>query len=501
MFPRFSHHYFLRRGLHSRNLRRGTILGGLSSSTLLFLPILNNSYVDSERVYPKHPYSSLHNLWNDFFFEGWSDRLGHSFRNFSVIGPSTNSGVVRVDSASMVNRVRGQLNVDVFAPRLPTLEWTLLGIFNGNSGSSTSEHLHENLLNAITGFLADIYSSYNCVAPEYLDTTFDGTQHPSSHIYPPPEKIDNAIAEAFQSVDNDIVHDRVQRVFNQNSKEVAVKLLSPAMSRSGAIVGFFDGREKTLKIAVAGGAGAVLGRRVESFNKLSSANDTRYKVEVITAPQPTFKHPITGEQKFVHSFGDAMFKWSEEIQKRLHENFLGDIPIPDSSHPKVTAEPIISTVKIHPGDFVVMANSGIWDCLGSDDVVGLVAVWLRRNQIREEDAHVEVVKINENTQISYKVYKPSYRDSKVVLNPEDLPVIKSKSPQSPPAARGDKNLSWVPNSESRRFINIDSNAASHIIRNAIGGANTDLIRAFENMDPIRAESHRDDFGVQVIFFK
>ena len=78
-----------------------------------------------------------------------------------------------------------------------------------------------------------------------------------------------------------------------------------------------------------------------------------------------------------HAFGDAAYKWSREIQERLHEEFLGDRVCKNvKTPPYFTAELEITMMQVQPGDFMVFAIDGLWDCLMNEEVVGLVGIWL-----------------------------------------------------------------------------------------------------------------------------
>jgi len=53
----------------------------------------------------------------------------------------------------------------------------------------------------------------------------------------------------------------------------------------------------------------------------------------------------------------------------------------------------------------------------------------------------------------------------------------------------------------KKFINIDSNVAVHLSRNALGGADRDLTAALLNMYHPHAELFRDDITIHVVFFE
>jgi pyruvate dehydrogenase phosphatase len=58
----------------------------------------------------------------------------------------------------------------------------------------------------------------------------------------------------------------------------------------------------------------------------------------------------------VSSIGDAVYKWSIDIQERLHEEYLGDYPRPNvKTPPYFTVEPEVTMTEVKPGDFLIMA--------------------------------------------------------------------------------------------------------------------------------------------------
>ena len=134
---------------------------------------------------------------------------------------------------------------------------------------------------------------------------------------------------------------------------------------------------------------AVLGRNVSKRGK-----DT-YEVHVLSQDQNAHNPAEDARMSALHpgekimddgrvlgwdmsrAFGDAAYKWSREIQERLHEEFLGDrVRENVKTPPYFTDELEITTTEVQPGDFVVFATDGLWDCLTNEEVVGLVGVWL-----------------------------------------------------------------------------------------------------------------------------
>jgi len=172
------------------------------------------------------------------------------------------------------------------------------------------------------------------------------------------------------------------------------------------------------------------------------------------------------------AFGDAAYKWSLDIQKRLHEEYLGDIIRPNvKTPPYFTAEPEITTITVQPGDFLVMATDGLWDCLTNEEAVGLVGLWLNDKAKDSRSALLEAEEVN-------------------TFKRDELPVTVLK----------DDTVMYPWWRTKKRFVNIDANAATHLARNAFGGADSDLTAALLSMTLPRSRRYRDDLTAIVVFF-
>ncbi len=156
------------------------------------------------------------------------------------------------------------------------------------------------------------------------------------------------------------------------------------------------------------------------------------------------------------AFGDARMKWSSETQKKLSHLYLGMYPGSNlKTPPYLTAEPEVTTTPIRPGDFLIMASDGLWECLTNEEVVGLVGWW------RDE--------------------KPAVEDTeKPTLLPKELPVV--GQPGEDETARYRQWGKW------KKFVKRDQNVAVHLVRNALGGSDTDLTAALLSLRPQRARN-------------
>lgn len=354
-------------------------------------------------------------------------------------------------------------------------DWMFWGVFDGHSGWTTSAKLRQ----VLVGF----------VARELNATYKAGTD-------PKPESIDEAIKNGFLKLDHEIVHESVEKVFKNPSKLVAAETLAPALSGSCALLAFYESRSQQLRVAVTGDSRAVLGRRNPTTGKWTATplsvdqtgsnkdEEARLRKEHPDEQYVIHAGRVLGGLEPTRAFGDASYKWSSEVQRKLKEKFFGRTqPAKLKTPPYVTAEPVITTTKIEPenGDFLVMATDGLWEMLTNEEVVGLVGRWMEEQEKAKKAAGVA-----DQTQASSGKWFASWRGGKdsaaaaakaaskhdlPVENPEE--VVKKNDGQKAPI----RVRQWGVNEEDERFVCEDKNAATHLVRNALGGKNEDMLCA------------------------
>ena len=305
-----------------------------------------------------------------------------------------------------------------------------------------------------------------------LNTAYKSALADSASKLPSPDAVDAAIKNGFVRLDNEIVHESVQKATKANKRE-AVELLAPAFSGSCALLSFYDSRSKLLRVACTGDSRAVLGTKGSSGKWVATplsedqTGGTPSEIARIQQEHPgeqyaTYKGRILGQLEPSRAFGDAIYKWSRETANHVKKAFFGKTPSELlRTPPYVTAEPIVTTTKINPenGDFLVMATDGLWECLTNEEVVGLVGQWL-------------------DTQMkSNTTGFGSWFSSKSALPVENHVTngrrTKNGDGQRPPI-RQDQ---WQIASGDERFVVEDKNAATHLVRNALGGKDRDMVSA------------------------
>ncbi|KAG6308530.1 hypothetical protein E4U45_000387 [Claviceps purpurea] len=367
-------------------------------------------------------------------------------------------------------------------------DWMFWGVFDGHSGWTTSATLRECLISYVARELNETYKSAKTNSP-------------------PNEAIDLAIKTAFNRLDHEIVHKSVEKVFKASSKTVAAELLQPALSGSCALLSFYDSRSNLLRVACTGDSRAVLGRRSDSGKWTATAlSEDQTGGSPAEAARMRKEHP--GEEHVVRNgrvlgglepsraFGDAFYKWSREVSSKLRKNFFGRTPSPLlKTPPYVTAEPVVTTTKVNPsnGDFLVLATDGLWEMLTNEEVVGLVGQWIETQAATATSSSASpfeaawskmVGSISKNKALPVEQAEPSASSSS--QDGQRVPIRLQQWGIDPMA----KN----------RFTIKDSNAATHLVRNALGGADDEQVRSLLTLPAPFARRYRDDLTVQVIFF-
>jgi pyruvate dehydrogenase phosphatase len=317
-----------------------------------------------------------------------------------------------------------------------------------------------------------------------LNNTYKASLANPSLTSPTTEEIEAAIKTGFTRLDDEIVHDSVEKVLKANSKVAAAELLAPALSGSCALLSFYDSNTKLLHVACTGDSRAVLGRRGESGKWVAtplSVDQTGSNPEEEARMRK--QHP--GEENVIRNgrvlgglepsraFGDASYKWTREVSERLKASFFGRTPSQLlRTPPYVTAEPVVTTTKIEPskGDFVVMATDGLWEMLTNEEVVGLVGQWL------ESQSSSSSTSSNSGSSWA-KLFSSQQKGLPVEHSEKDSgngKGGKKKDGQKTPI----RQQQWgVKGGENERFVVADKNAATHLVRNALGGKDQDMVCA------------------------
>ena len=335
-----------------------------------------------------------------------------------------------------------------------------------------------------------------------LNSTYKTASVSSAAALPSPSAIDAAIRKGFTQLDREIVIESAERALKGNSKRAAAEILAPALSGSCALLSFYDTQSKLFRVACTGDSRAVLGRRATSGKWTATplsedqTGDTPSEVARMRSEHPgedgvIRNGRVLGGLQPTRAFGDSFYKWSHDIQVKIKTSYFGRTPTPLlKSPPYVTAEPIVTTTKVDPsrGDFVVLATDGLWEMLTNEEVVGLVGQWIE----------------NEKPASGGGSSWPSmswFSGSKPSLNVENHPPPRVSADSDAEGQRAPhRQLQWDLKGADARFVVEDKNVATHLVRNALGGKDQDMLCALLTLPSPYSRRYRDDLTVQVVFF-
>ena len=372
-------------------------------------------------------------------------------------------------------------------------DWMFWGVFDGHSGWTTSAKLRQVLIS---------------FAARELNSTYRAALVNKASPFPSAAAIDSALKSAFVKLDNEICLESVNKLSKNPSKRLAAEILAPALSGSCALLSFYDSRNKTFRVACTGDSRAVLGRRNPQTGKWSATplSEDQTGSNPNEEARMRSEHPgedyvirsgrVLGQLEPTRAFGDAFYKWSREVQDRIKKNFFGRTPHNLlKTPPYVTAEPVVTTTSIEPskGDFVVLATDGLWEMLTNEEVVGLVGQWVEVQKSPSNASNTAWLKswfsFNGTSNQTLPVEKGGNMDKSGRIDPSDdnaqVPI---------------RQQQWSLPNGSARFVFEDKNVATHLVRNALGGKDRDMVCALLTLPSPYSRRYRDDLTVEVIFF-
>lgn len=405
-----------------------------------------------------------------------TDRLRKNEESFLV---GRGRGVVRYDVVQLPSNdpieddraekiVEVPNNVAATDDGATSSDWMFWGVFDGHSGWTTSAKLRQVLIS---------------FAARELNSTYKAALANATSPFPAPSAIDAALKSAFIKLDNEICIDSVNKLTKNPSKRLAAELLAPALSGSCALLSFYDSRSKIFRVACTGDSRALLGRRNPQSGKWfatplseDQTGSNPNEEARMRAEHPGEDHVIRagrvlGQLEPTRAFGDAFYKWSRETQDKLKKNFFGRTPHQWlKTPPYVTAEPVVTSTSIEPskGDFIVLATDGLWEMLTNEEVVGLVGQWIEQQG-----------QISASAGSSTAWLSSWFKSSATGPLPVEKGGNMDKSGRS--NSKGDlpiRQQQWDVKSDSQaRFVTEDKNAATHLVRNALGGKDRDMVCA------------------------
>lgn len=166
--------------------------------------------------------------------------------------------------------------------------------------------------------------------------------------------------------------------------------------------------------------------------------DNRAEVERILSEHPLNEKStviklerLLGQLAPLRSLGDFRYKWSKQILEKVVVPHFGETAIPPNYYtpPYLTAKPEVRYHRLTPRDkFLIIASDGLWDLMSPLQAVRLVG---------------------------------EHMSGKVTLNPLKLPRKNMKLSEI--------HKMLLQRKEGLKKKPLDSNAATHLLRNALGG--------------------------------
>lgn len=375
----------------------------------------------------------------------------------------------------------------------------LLGVFDGHGGASCAQVIAKRLFHYITVCLlpTDILHKYlnaleNNKPMELLDIYNDKLELVDelkilyeasfkTFVKELSEIKDNqkdfhmkeAMEKAFLRLDSDMSNEALCK----NNGKVNMKTLSVAMSGAVACVAHIDGPH--LHIASVGDCQCVLGVLTDvntwTAKKLTTEHNTdnREEVQRILSEHPNNERDtiikmerLLGQLAPLRALGDFKYKWNKRTLNSTVLPYYGETAIPPNYYtpPYLTARPDVTHHKLTPKDkFLVIASDGLWDLVSPLQVVRLVG---------------------------------EHMSGKVTLSPFKLPC---KDMQI-----SDINHMLLQRKEGLKMKPTDRNAATHLLRNALGGTEYGIdhvkLSQLLSIPQELVRGFRDDITITVVYF-
>lgn len=333
---------------------------------------------------------------------------------------------------------------------------------------------------------------------------------------------------SLSSLAHSIFPSSINATFTATQKSAYESIL-PAMSGSCALLTYIDSARQDVYVACTGDSRAVAGYWDEDSGK--------WEVEALSVDQTgrnpdevrrmRSEHPpsesenviqrgrVLGGLEPTRAFGDARYKWDRELQGRLYDAFLPGgrsstrgPPRGLETPPYVTATPAVEWRRVgetswNPNRelrFIIMATDGLWDMMSNEEAVSLVAGHLAgvKGTIRSSELQrhtfqpIDKLHLLPSSTASAAAV-PQAQNASTPVRPassdeqRELAVSKQH-----PLSKGPESL--------RTFQFQDENLSTHLIRNALGGANQQRVAGLLAIPAPESRRYRDDITVNVILF-
>lgn len=287
--------------------------------------------------------------------------------------------------------------------------------------------------------------------------------------------VTSSLETAILRLDSDLSKEVIEAY--EKESLIHPKTLAVALSGAVACVCHIEGPH--LHVANVGDCNAVIGTLTDENQWIAKKITKEHNAENFDELKRIWsEHPdherktiirrdrLLGELAPLRSLGDYRYKWTVELLEKLAVPFIGQKAIPANYHtpPYLSAKPEIFYHRLTPKDnFLILASDGLWDMMTPLQAVKLVGEHMK---------------------------------GKVFFNPLKLP---KKNIQL-----GDINELLLHRKESLKSKPKDRNAATHLIRHAIGGTEYGIdhsrLSHLLSLAPDVSRMFRDDMTVTVAYF-
>ena len=242
---------------------------------------------------------------------------------------------------------------------------------------------------------------------------------------------------------------------------------------------------------------------------------------------------VLGGLEPTRAFGDARYKWDRELQGRLYDAFLPGgrsstrgPPRGLETPPYVTATPVVEWYRVGETSsspnrelrFIIMATDGLWDMMSNEEAVSLVAGHLAgikgtiRSSELQRHTFQPIDKLHSLPSAASALSSTSSITESSTATTATVSATQEAEPAVTPSVRAASSdeqrelamskqhpLSKGPES-LRTFQFQDENLSTHLIRNALGGANQQRVAGLLAIPSPESRRYRDDITVNVILF-
>jgi pyruvate dehydrogenase phosphatase len=226
---------------------------------------------------------------------------------------------------------------------VPSGSWSFFSITDG-----ASRWTHDNLITAVAGALADLWE---------LDSD-------KSKAVPEPsiESIEHTLKKTFLELEADV------KIASPNNAMVApLGSLPSSDARPGALLAFYDSHFRLLHVVTTGGPRATLGRCMigPDSSRTYTAHDLPHiqSKEAARLPASRSSEVVESTSRALDPSASSAFDTQVMRQKDIE-------PYPTDG---LAIE--VTSIKVQPGDFLILGSSGLWRLLDARTVVDLIGRW------------------------------------------------------------------------------------------------------------------------------